>query len=175
MRTIFTLIAGLALFVTGFQAGSARAQSEASSENVRIPFNPQRAFEEAALELKLRGNMSRECDTFGCFQLINETKDYAVVQFRLASGGRNEAPLYGQNLIRQSLAPRRKAPYLPMFGDQTMCQTPALFVLRHRKTKELIFQQAPIRLCATPMATNIFRISVPDATVTLEGAAAEQN
>lgn len=119
-----------------------------------------------ARQMILEQRVKDYCWEFGCLVIINETSNFNVTGFFVDMPRRDGTRRWGPNQFGEQLYPM-KATYRFKTGDATACSRPVLFVLRHKKTKEVARIETQASLCKSPKVDSVLRIRMvkPEVTV----------
>jgi hypothetical protein len=106
------------------------------------------------------------CDRFGCLVVHNDTRLFKVAEFRILAHLPDGRHRWSANLLEHPLLPTESTTRIKTASVD--CERPIQFVLKQRKTKEVVVMEGTTNLCTTPHADNVIRINVKQPEVTID-------
>ena len=172
MRRLAMMVAASALIVPP-AFGQLTSPSDAEIEDTlwpktfTVPGASQQTAQGLAQSLILERRAQDYCWEYGCLVIVNETANYNVTGFfvHMPTGANKR---WGPNQFGEQLYPMR-ATYRFKTGDPpATCDLPVLFVLKHKKTKEVARIETRASLCKSPQVDSLVRIRMVKPEVTVE-------
>jgi hypothetical protein len=120
------------------------------------------------LGLKLERVQRDLCAELGCLMIINESKSYEVTAFYAQTAGPDGKVEWSSNQFGQPLYPKR-ATWRFKTGGPGTCDVPVRFVMRNRKTRDLVQFETRTSLCSGPHNDTLVRIRAVVPEVRVEG------
>lgn len=120
-----------------------------------------------ARSLMLERKVQDYCWEYGCLVIVNETANYNVTGFFVEMPARDGGKRWGPNQFGRQLDPM-KATLRFKTADASACEHPVMFVLKHRKTKEIARIETNASLCKTPQTDSLLRIRMVKPEVRVE-------
>jgi len=120
------------------------------------------------LGLKLERVQRDLCAELGCLMIINESKSYEVTAFYAQTAGADGKAEWSSNQFGRPLYPRR-ATWRFKTGGPSTCDVPVRFVMRNRKTGDVVQFETRTSLCSGPHNDSLVRIRAVVPEVRVEG------
>ena len=171
MLRFLTLVGFVGLAVSA--ASAQVAPDEPESENtirpktLTVPGASQQVAHGLAVSMMLEQRAQDYCWEYGCLVIVNETANYHVTGFFVEMQQPDGSKRWGPNQFGEQLRPM-KATFRFKTADASACDRPVLFVLKHKKTKDVARLETSASLCKAPHTDSLLRIRMVKPEVTVE-------
>jgi hypothetical protein len=109
--------------------------------------------------MRTQVNRERACEALGCLVVVNESNSYRLKEFYVRPLKPKSAADWGQNQLDRPLESKQALVRFKL-PDARFCEWPVRFVMRHRKTKELVPIETNASLCAEPHRYTVLRLRI---------------
>jgi hypothetical protein len=158
------LIAGIALCATLSVPAHGQADTSVDSANSAPPINIARHggaeldAHDMLVAMRLEQRQRDTCWEFGCLVIVNESKNFLVTGFFVATGERNGKVQWSSNQFGPALQPRH-ATFRFKSGLKD-CERQVRFTARNIETREKVEVQSVASLCKSPHVDSLIRLRI---------------
>ena len=116
--------------------------------------------------LRLAAARQKACMEIGCLIIINGSDSYRLDEFYVRPVSPRTPSDWGPNQFDRPLRAREAAVRFKL-PDERFCSWPVRFVMRNRKTREVVPIETSASLCASPRKDTVLNVRVlhPDVKV----------